>query len=169
MSEIKFKVWDKENKEWLRYVNRQVGWYYPGVITEAKPLMEWVYESSDGEAYSDLQFLLDSEHFEVCQYVGLKYKKRGKKKRVYEGDIFQVGTNKEWKEGEGERGLVKWHGRLAKFGLTFYSIYGGEGYTGTSNHLNEYIVRWKYVGNIYENPEFIPLPDDVSNNRHGSK
>ena len=88
----------------------------------------------------------------LMQYTGLKDKNG---KEIYEGDIFQFGTKKDWIDGEGERGVVEWHEKLARFGLDFSSIYGGEGYTGKNQHLVDFIKGLKIIGNIYENPELL--------------
>lgn len=131
MREIKFRAWDTEERKMknISYMFWNTGeWYISRFELDEK-------EVKDG--------------MPIMQFTGLKDKNG---KEIYGGDIFQFGTKKEWINGEGERGIVEWHEKLARFGLTFYSIYGGEGYTGKNQHLVDFIRGLKIIGNIYENP-----------------
>ena len=137
MREIKFRAWDKENKEWLRYVKKQLGWRGSQGVVEVKPLMTWVYESSDGEAYNDLQFLIDSEHFEVCQYTGLKDKNG---KEIWEGDVVSgKACNDEPLE-------------ICFIDACFELYDRGGNYYGD---LKQIYSMLEVIGNIYENPELL--------------
>ena len=52
--------------------------------------------------------------------------------------------------------VVEWHSKFARFGLAFYSIYGGEGYTGREQHISDYVHGGaKIIGNIYENENLL--------------
>lgn len=140
MREIKFRGMATDGK-----------WVY-GLLsysTGARGLPEkgWFISNTHGMPWA---FLIRPET--RGQYTGLKDKN---KKEIYGGDIFQVGSNKEWIKGEGERSVVEWHNKLARFGLSFYSIYGGEGYTGKEQHLVDCIRGLKVIGNKYENPELL--------------
>lgn len=143
MRETKFRAWVPKMKKMfysIGFCSRgvEVYWYDPKLEDEII--------LGDRQENSLLQYVIS------MQYIGLKDKN---KKEIYEEDVFQFGTKKEWKNGEGERGIVKWHEELARFGLTFYSIYGGEGYTGKNQHLVDFIKGLKIIGNTCENPELV--------------
>lgn len=76
--------------------------------------------------------LIESTHFEVMQYTGLKDKNG---KEIYEGDIIQYNETKEI--------------HTVKF------ISGG--FIVAGQHINElYLTKhWKVIGNIYENSELL--------------
>ncbi len=141
MREIKFRAWDKKHNE-MRYlgVGDSFRFWSDG---------NWTIVNT---VYLPGTLVTDHEKAILMQYTGLKDKSG---KEIYEGDIFQFGTKKEGESGEGERGIVEWHEQLARFGLSFYSIYGGEGYTGKTQHLVECIKGKKVIGNIHENPELL--------------
>ena len=140
MREIKYRAWDKKNKK--MFIVRELHFFKTGEL-EAIVIGYTNY----GEKVIKM-----ADDIILMQYIGLKDKN---KKEIYEEDIFQFGTKKEWKNGVGERGVVEWHEKLARFGLTFYSIYGGEGYTGKNQHLVDFIKGLKIIGNTYENPELV--------------
>ena len=77
---LKFRVWDKINKEWLIYKDCNVGWLLgmTGQKTLAddppRPNIMKMYCSPDGSTFNDLQFCIDSDDFEVVQYTGRKDK-----------------------------------------------------------------------------------------------
>ena len=83
MREIKFKVWDKVNKEWLVYKKWQIGWQGD------KKLMAWVYVSQDNSAFNELQYCIDNKNFDVVPFV-----KTVRGIDVYENDILLYGRNK---------------------------------------------------------------------------
>jgi hypothetical protein len=86
----------------------------------------------------------------LFQFIGLRDKN---KKDIYTGDIIQFGSCKSWASGNGERAIIHWDGGNARFGLFFYSIYGGEGSLGKHQNIQEYLKGKKIIGNIIENPQ----------------
>lgn len=82
-------------------------------------------------------------------------------RRVYSKDILQKPNSsyKSFKEG-GERAIVTWYPELARFGLEFYSVFGGEGYSGKSQHISDYIAKgWEVIGNTECDPHLMGLLD----------
>lgn len=96
----------------------------------------------------------ESAEIKLMQYTGLMDKNG---KEIFEGDILAWDNDQiDFPSGDGERMKVEWHGELSRFGLSFYSNHGGEGYTGTVQNIHEYVKRGAYIiGNIHENPELI--------------
>jgi len=149
MREIKFRVWDKDNKEWLKYKQLQVGWKYPGTTKTPVPVIFWFYTSQDGEAFNELQYCLDSDHFEVCQYTGLQDKNG---QDIYEGDIVEVKTAMGFKE----RGIVKFVDGCFEIEF-FHSVIERDGSVRKRDYVKCYSANRaiKAIGNIHENPELL--------------
>lgn len=103
MKEIKFKVWDKVNKEWLVYKKWQIGWQGD------KRLMAWVYVSQDNNAFNELQYCIDNKNFVVVQFLKIH-----KGVEIYEGDVLLVGHNE-------TKYTVKWYRTYCGYNLGWIS------------------------------------------------
>ena len=145
--EIKFRAWDKVNKEWLEYRKHPVGWLH-GVGTSidgSGPVLHemHVFVSPNGAAFSELQYCLDNpEHFAVMQYAGLKDVDG---KEVYEADIVQQVDN----DVTGPPRVIGfWDGwfNLMPIDWDFKTFPKSTGF------INHHI---KVIGNIYETPELL--------------
>lgn len=129
MREIKFRAWDKKEK-WMVSPSLDYAITLHGELGKLSESGWW--EFNDGERWM-------SENFVVLQYTGLKDKNG---KEIYEGDIV-----KEAKWGEIKK--VEWDGyRFLPF-------------TGACDCCEDY-GTWiggecEVIGNIYENPELLPL------------
>lgn len=118
--------------------------------------------SEDEEIRYDFRFpFIDPGCWILQQFTGLKDKNR---REIFEGDILEI----PWPKKENnpfyepksfdtefwERGIVKYYDEYARFGLEFYSPYGGEGYTGKEQHISDYIDS-EIIGNIFQNSELL--------------
>lgn len=62
-----------------------------------------------------------------------------------------------------ERSIVRYYPELARFGLEFYSPYGGEGYTGRDQHIDQYVKDGSVViGNENQNVELFTCPKKMA-------
>ena len=122
--EIKFKVWDKENKRWVTSLN----------------------EKSTTKINYDSRFLVKWNQYELLQYTGLKDKNATE---IYEGDIVVNDGYLDWPRE------VKYH----QYCFWFMQINGEAKYPinfeGIQESNIDYKMRWKIIGNIYENPELL--------------
>lgn len=126
MRDIKFRVWDTENKEMLKVQELDFeDTFYGGRL------------SIRTDEYNDY---FDMEDMILMQYTGLKDKNG---KEIYEGDIVKVFTNKEWRIGK----IIYEHS-----GFTINVTNNKEleyGRTSIIEKLTE------IIGNIYDNPELL--------------
>lgn len=132
--EIKFKVWCKENEEFVEF--NKMGFLEDGSL--------WYVQGVDkNEEETDPPYFENQNDWELMQYTGLKDKKGVE---IYEGDIvLNLEHNQETK---GVVVFVRGGFRVAlnikgfKFNLPFNSF-----------EENEYSLQ--VLGNIYENPELL--------------
>jgi len=93
---------------------------------------------------------------QIMQFTGLT---DCKGKEIWEGDIIDNDSCADLAKAEGfsfwERGIVRWYPELARFGLEFYSPYGGEGYTGREQHIDLYAKDHWVIGNEHSNPDLL--------------
>lgn len=123
--EIKFRIWDIENKEMLKVQELDFEPTFYGGRIAIRP-----------DQYNDY---FDTEDMILMQYTGLHDKNE---KEIYEGDI--VGDNKiKW--------IVKWNKNRMGFSLypTTEQLYD-EMPINVENKLG-----FKILGNIYDNPELL--------------
>ena len=123
--EIKFRIWDIENKEMLKVQELDFEPTFYGGRIAIRP-----------DQYNDY---FDTEDMILMQYTGLNDKNG---KEIYEGDI--VGDNKiKW--------IVKWNKHRMGFSLypTTKQLYD-EMPINVENELG-----FKILGNIYDNPELL--------------
>ncbi len=127
MREIKFRAWDKDDKEMICGIN--------------KYLMNW-----DG-LNCNINRFFDGE-LPVMQYTGLKDKNC---REIYEGDILDIGEPQIKKRSFG---VVTY--QQGYFGYNAPWLVGEEPPIPLKEYCNEIFKECvKIVGNIYENPEFV--------------
>jgi hypothetical protein len=129
MRGIKFRAWDKDNKEMIYQSENTTK---PNGIMEAQFTFDemgaWIFTRNYGE-----QVCNEVKNFELMQYTGLKDKNG---KEIYEGDI----------DGSDEPMYVVFEN--GSFGLKYKDM---PNYFDTCIDWN----RVEIIGNIYENPELL--------------
>lgn len=147
MRELKFRAWDKDNKEMV-YAGRPFSdpelWYLSDVNGDSYELKLTIGNHGDYSRKVD---------FELMQFTGLKDKNG---KECYEFDIVQF-TPPKRKSGFTKKPtpmVVIWHEKKARFTLLI-----GKGKTGELNYMNLAVAladpNHEIVGNRYENPELM--------------
>jgi len=141
-SVLKFRAFDKYNNKMIS----EFIVFSDGSVSTCEEIEAYTYE---------LGKRIDPSY--VMQFTGVSYKKRD----IYKYDIFQFGTNKDWLNGDGERGYIAWDYNLSAWVIHFCSIHGGEGYTGSSFSIESYIKackgKCKLIGNCFENPDLLTI------------
>lgn len=125
MRELKFRIWGKTEKEYIRY---PFAWLS-------------IFDSPDGLEIED------NEDLVIEQYTGLKDKNG---KEIYEGDIVEING---WWNAAGPAGYsenlcaVKWDEEIT--GFVPFNDYDCD--CGVYHHAKDCEV----IGNIHENPELL--------------
>lgn len=126
--EIKFRIWDVENKEMLKVQELDFEPTFYGGRVAIRP-----------EQYSDY---FDTEDMILMQYTGL-HDKNGKE--IYEGDILKI--------SDVDDAIVEWSNKYASFILKpIGDYYFDNEVLGCATEHNSLI---KVIGNIYKNPELL--------------
>jgi uncharacterized phage protein (TIGR01671 family) len=148
--EIKFRAWDKGNKEMIYQSENTTK---PNGIMEAQFTFDemgaWIFTRNYGE-----QACNEVKNFELMQYTGLKDKNG---KEIYEGDIVEIhdGTITAFRTS-GKHIIEWWNGQFV-FQANSHEEddYINFGWWVRSNNHSASLKQIEVIGNIYENPELI--------------
>ena len=149
MREIKFRVWDKENKIMVDNIDKAYELtdnIFDGAYEEKEiyPFYDILFPfyvdmlTEKGSAYED--------NFKLMQFTGL-HDKNGKE--IYEGDIVQI------LGGEYEQGFYEWDEKIQIKDL----IYDGFNLIMTISQIGNQAIE--VIGNIYENSELLKGADNI--------
>lgn len=125
---LKFRVWDKEVKMWLREDSQYL------VMDGSKVLPA---------PWSTISFDTEDENFVIQQFIGQLDKNN---KEIYEGDILRFYTsNYEGALNRELHGRVEYNSMLARFNIVVLETY----IDGCYNFLE--CSEMEIIGNIFEN------------------
>ena len=156
MREIKFRIWDKQNKQMMN--PREPDDEGELVIClNGKIYKHWFIDAGygDGAGGGLAEVNEDIKQYILMQYTGLKDQKG---KEIYEGDIVKGFLDERFivRYGEGtfDSGFYRYTGFYLE--IIKYMMYP-KGEQGEDNYnINEKDVKClEVIGNIYENPEMI--------------
>ena len=128
MREIRFRLWDKENKKMI--VRDSLYTYFIGLLGDIGR-----HDVCGNVTYNNGHKFY-SEQFETMQYTGLKDKNG---KEIYEGDIYHQGD-------KNILYVVVWHDT---------SFIGKQLKSSSYAGLTYWLDRIEVIGNIYDNPDLL--------------
>lgn len=141
MREIKFRAWDKKNKQIA----------YPLNITWRCGEIDCVHHSKDHKGGVYLFNGKDCAEFEIMQFTGL-HDKNGEE--IYEGDI--VSPIKEFKASVGNNKYEVYY-HQGRFGIAYPNSihYALNHFQLTGTSVSEIQVELEVIGNIYEHSHLL--------------
>lgn len=148
MREIKFRIWDKQNKNWITEngysLHCNSNWAicpFTGTLTDYVSTIDngvVTYTASpDAEYYLTAKGIVREPRYVVVQCTGLKDRNG---KEIYEGDILK------WHEGENNLSEVIFqNGSFMVRGINWGAFW----------YLSDYCDVYTCFGNVFETPELL--------------